>query len=88
MTAVVLYSSIPGVGHHGAVRLELEASSRQSFVGSGLLCLAGDPNRDHGRTPRLHLWRSSSVRAWSIWSYAYVTMAAVVVVSPLRASDS
>jgi threonine dehydrogenase-like Zn-dependent dehydrogenase len=31
---------------------------------------------------------SSSVRAWSIWSYAYVAMAAVVIVSPLRASDS
>jgi hypothetical protein len=31
---------------------------------------------------------SSSVRAWSIWSYAYATMAAVVIVSPLRASDS
>jgi hypothetical protein len=30
----------------------------------------------------------SSVRAWSIWSYAYVTIAAVVIVSPLRASDS
>jgi hypothetical protein len=30
----------------------------------------------------------NSVRAWSIWSYAYVTMAAVVIVSPLRASDS
>ena len=26
----------------------------------------------------------SSVRAWSIWSYAYVAMAAVVIVSPLR----
>jgi hypothetical protein len=25
MTAVVLYSSIPSVGHHGAARLELEA---------------------------------------------------------------
>jgi class 3 adenylate cyclase len=31
---------------------------------------------------------SSSVRAWSIWSYAYVATAAVVIVSPLRASDS
>jgi hypothetical protein len=31
---------------------------------------------------------SSSVRAWSIWSYAYVTIAAVVIASPLRASDS
>jgi hypothetical protein len=31
---------------------------------------------------------SSSVRAWWIWSYAYVTIAAVVIVSPLRASDS
>ena len=30
----------------------------------------------------------SSARAWSIWSYAYVTMSAVVIVSPLRASDS
>jgi hypothetical protein len=30
----------------------------------------------------------SSARAWSIWSYAYVAMAAVVIVSPLRASDS
>ena len=30
----------------------------------------------------------SSARAWSIWSYAYVTTAAVVIVSPLRASDS
>jgi hypothetical protein len=30
----------------------------------------------------------SSVRAWSIWSYAYVTIAAVVIVSPLRACDS
>jgi hypothetical protein len=30
---------------------------------------------------------SSSVRAWSIWSYAYVAMAAVVMVSPLWASD-
>ena len=27
----------------------------------------------------------SSARAWSIWSYAYVAMAAVVIVSPLRA---
>jgi hypothetical protein len=27
---------------------------------------------------------SSSVRAWSIWSYAYATMAAVAIVSPLR----
>jgi hypothetical protein len=30
----------------------------------------------------------SSVRAWSIWSYAYVAMPAVVIVSPLRASSS
>jgi hypothetical protein len=30
----------------------------------------------------------SSARAWSIWSYAYVTMSAVVIVSPLWASDS
>jgi hypothetical protein len=30
----------------------------------------------------------NSVRAWSIWSYAYVAMAAVVILSPLRASDS
>jgi len=30
----------------------------------------------------------SSVRAWSIWSYAYVTMAAVVIASPSWASDS
>ena len=30
----------------------------------------------------------SSVRASSIWSYAYVAMAAVVIVSPVRASDS
>ena len=30
----------------------------------------------------------SSVRASSIWSYAYVAMAAVVIVSPSRASDS
>jgi hypothetical protein len=30
----------------------------------------------------------SSLRAWSIWAYAYVTMAAVVLVSPLRASDA
>jgi len=30
----------------------------------------------------------SSVRAWSIWSYAYVTISAVVIASPLRASDS
>ena len=36
----------------------------------------------------IQLGCSSSVRAWSIWSYAYVTMAAVVIVSPLRASDS
>ncbi|MGO9731643.1 hypothetical protein [Mycobacterium sp.] len=28
------------------------------------------------------------VRAWSIWSYAYVAMAAVVIVLPLQASDS
>ena len=30
----------------------------------------------------------SSARAWSIWSYAWVAIAAVVIVSPLRASDS
>jgi len=30
----------------------------------------------------------SSARTWSIWSYAYVTIAVVVIVSPLRASDS
>jgi hypothetical protein len=30
----------------------------------------------------------SSARAWSIWSYAWVTMAAVVIASPFRASDS
>jgi len=30
----------------------------------------------------------SSARLWSIWSYAKFTMAAVVIVSPLRASDS
>jgi len=30
----------------------------------------------------------NSVRASSIWSYAYAAMAAVVIVSPLRASDS
>jgi hypothetical protein len=30
----------------------------------------------------------SSARAWSIWSYAYVVMAAVAMVLPLRASDS
>ena len=30
----------------------------------------------------------SSVRAWSIWSYAYVTISVVVIFSPLRASDS
>jgi hypothetical protein len=43
-----------------------------------------------------HLWAmdgiqlgySSSVRAWSIWSYAYVALAVVVIVSPLRARDS
>jgi hypothetical protein len=36
----------------------------------------------------IQLGRSSVVRAWSIWSYAYVTIAAVVIVSPLRARDS
>ena len=30
----------------------------------------------------------SSVRAWSIWSYAYVAMAVVVIVSPSQTSDS
>ncbi len=30
----------------------------------------------------------SSVRAWSIWSWAYVTISAVVIASPLRASHS
>ena len=30
----------------------------------------------------------SSARAWSIWSYAYATISAVVIVSPSRASDS
>jgi hypothetical protein len=30
----------------------------------------------------------SPVRAWSIWSYAYVAMAAVVIVSPFWANDS
>ena len=30
----------------------------------------------------------SSVRAWSIWAYAYVAIAAVVIVTPSRASDS
>src|ERR1700747_378982 len=30
----------------------------------------------------------SSARAWSIWSYAYATISAVVIVSPLRASAS
>jgi Na+/glutamate symporter len=30
----------------------------------------------------------SSARAWSIWANAYVTISAVVIVSPLRASDS
>jgi hypothetical protein len=30
----------------------------------------------------------NSVRASSIWSYAYVASAALVIVSPLRASDS
>jgi hypothetical protein len=30
----------------------------------------------------------SSARAWSIWSYAYVAMAAVVIFAPLRAKDS
>src|SRR6516165_10607427 len=31
---------------------------------------------------------SSSVRAWSIWSYTYVAISAVVIVSPLWASAS
>jgi hypothetical protein len=31
---------------------------------------------------------SSSVRAGSIWSYAYLVISAVVIVSPVRASDS
>ena len=31
---------------------------------------------------------SSSARTWSIWSYAYAAKAAVVIVSPARASDS
>ena len=30
----------------------------------------------------------SSAQAWSIWSYAYVAMAAVVIVPPSQASDS
>jgi hypothetical protein len=30
----------------------------------------------------------SSARAWSIWSYAYVAITAVVIVSPLWASGS
>jgi hypothetical protein len=30
----------------------------------------------------------SCARAWSIWSYAYVATAVIVIVSPLRASDS
>jgi len=30
----------------------------------------------------------NSVRAWSIWSYAYVTIAAVIIVSPLQVCDS
>jgi hypothetical protein len=30
----------------------------------------------------------SSARAWSIWSNEYVTISAVVIVSPFRASDS
>jgi hypothetical protein len=42
MTAVVLYSSIPGVGHQGAARVELES---RSFLRSGLFCLGGgNPN--------------------------------------------
>ena len=30
----------------------------------------------------------SSARGWSIWANAYVTLSAVVIVSPFRASDS
>jgi len=38
--------------------------------------------------PSLRRFAFRSVRAGPISSYAYVTMAAVVIVSPLRASDS
>ena len=38
-----------GVGHHGAARLELESSSRQSFVRSGLFCLGVTPNATMAR---------------------------------------
>ena len=42
-----------------------------------------------GRLIRVYFETAFSfARAWSIWSYAYVAMAAVVIVSPSRASDS
>ena len=48
---------------------------------------SGRPHRP-SVSPRAHRSCSSAVRAWSIWSYAYVAIAAVVIASPLRASDS
>ena len=36
----------------------------------------------------IQLGCSSSVRAWSIWSYAYVATAAMVMFSPARQSAS
>jgi hypothetical protein len=55
---------------------------------------AVDPSRKGRRVSEavpgaaFQLGCSSSVRAWSIWSYAYVAIAAVVVLSPCgRALD-
>jgi hypothetical protein len=43
MTAVVLYSSIPGVGHHGACPFGTRSSSTRSFLRSASLP-GGTPN--------------------------------------------
>jgi hypothetical protein len=51
MTAVLLYPSIPGVGHHGPARLELEAVAG-SPSSARAVCLGGTPKRDHARTLR------------------------------------
>jgi hypothetical protein len=66
------------------------SKDRRLDTPQGAFGIQGDSDTEFLRASYLVYFETafSSVRAWSIWSYAYVAMAVVVIVPPSQASDS
>jgi hypothetical protein len=88
MTAAVAPSLEPSSRPDCLRYLFIVARALRAFYSSSTQRRAGRRVSEAVPVAAFQLGCSSSVRAWSIWSYAYVAMAAVVIVAPARASDS